>query len=163
MSIEIPLTRGKIAVIDDEDFDLVSGYKWYANNSSGNKFYAMADTPRKDGKRGQRLYMHRLILGLTDKCAHTDHIDRDGLNNRRSNLRICTNSENQRNRGILVNNTSGYKGVSRWTGRGKGEWQAQIMVDGKGRHLGLFTSKEDAYAAYCKAAKELHGEFANYG
>ena len=85
-----------------------------------------------------------------------DHIDGDKLNNLIANLRLATNSQNGANRGAPADNTSGYKGVS----RAKQRWRAVISVKGRYRHLGTFGTAEEAYAAYCKAARELHGEFA---
>ena len=157
--IEIPLTQGKVALIDDEDWDLVSGYKWHASKVL-NTYYARTRVKRADGSK-TFLYMHRLLLGLVGRKVKADHRDGDGLNNRRENLRSCSHAENLRNRGAQVNNISGLKGVS-WH-KQSGKWDASIRVNGKGKHLGLFTTKEAAHAAYCRAAAELHGEFANYG
>ncbi len=89
---------------------------------------------------------------------HIDHIDGDKLNNKFSNLRACTPAENQRNRGRFKSNKSGFKGVS-WMKR-PAKWQAQICVDRKVKHLGLFENKVDAARAYDIAAIELHGAFA---
>ena len=161
MTIEIELTQGKIALIDDEDWDLVSGYRWHAcTTPRHNTWYAQAHTRRADGT-WTKIKMHRLILGLTDPRVHTDHIDGDGLNNRRGNLRACSNSENQRNRGSQANNTSGFKGVS-WD-KETGKWAANIRVNGKQKRLGRHDTPEEAYQAYCDASIELHGEFANTG
>lgn len=161
MDIEIQLTRGMVAIIDAADLEVVSGYKWYSHWSR-RKFYAATDARFGARKCGRRIiYMHRLIMGLPDSRVHTDHIDGDGLNNRRSNLRLCTIGENNQNQGILARNTSGYKGVS-WNTSTK-KWLAQISCDGKNRYIGVFSSKEEAHAAYCGAASKLHGEFANYG
>ena len=159
MTIKIPLTQGRVAIIDEEDWQLVSQYNWYAD-FTGYTWYALTNVRRADGKK-RILRMHRLILGLTDSKIQADHADGDGLNNQRNNLRPCINAENARNSRIQINNTSGYKGVS-WHARA-GKWMARIVFDGKHRYLGLFHTKEEAYAAYCKAAEELHGEFANYG
>jgi hypothetical protein len=101
--------------------------------------------------------MHRLISG-TPAGMETDHIDGDGLNNRRSNLRFATTSENQRNRVASANNTSGgRKGVNfhRYSGR----WRASIQLNGKRRHLGYFDTPDQAHAAYCESAVRLHGDF----
>lgn len=155
MTIEIPLSQGKVAIIDDEDFDLVSGYNWCANKR-GRSWYAITSI-YSDGRRQGSLHMHRLILGLMDSRIHTDHIDGNGLNNQRSNLRPCTHSENMRNRRMGVNNKSGYKGVF-WD-KNTENWRAQIRINGTKKDLGRFASPEAAYAAYCKASRELHGEF----
>ena len=161
MTIEIKLTQGKVAIIDDADFDLVSRHKWYAVTSQRhNTYYAIAHARRDDGSR-TTIQMHRLILGLTDPKIHTDHIDGDGLNNQRANLRECSNAENQWNTGAKINNTSGFKGVS-WN-KWRGKLVASIAVDGKQKYLGYHDTKEAAYEAYCTAAAEFHGEFANTG
>lgn len=157
--IEIPLTKGQVALIDDADFDLVSKHKWHAKTSR-NTYYAQTSTRLPDGRKG-KLKMHRLLLGLTDRSVHVDHIDGNGLNNQRSNLRTCTGSENMRNRGAASHNKSGFKGVT-WHKKG-GHWRATIRLNGKYTHLGYFDTPAEAHAAYCKAADELHGEFANYG
>jgi hypothetical protein len=102
--------------------------------------------------------MHRQILGLTDPAVQADHVDLDGLNNRRYNLRPCSKAENMRNRGAQRNNKSGFKGV-RWHTRDR-RWVAKITVDGKQKHLGYFDTPDAAHAAYAAAAAEHHGEFA---
>ena len=158
--IEIPLTQGKVALIHDDDFELVSGFKWCARKHR-NTFYAQKNVRSEGGGRRQCIQMHRLILGLTDQNVLTDHIDGNGLNNQRANLRACSNAENLWNRGVNSNNTSGLKGVS-WRAD-IGKWHAKICVNWKQTHLGFFTTPEAAHAAYCKAAAELHGEFANFG
>ncbi|TFZ81222.1 AP2 domain-containing protein [Candidatus Macondimonas diazotrophica] len=159
MAIEIPLTQGKVAQIDEADLELVSGYKWYAHKDK-NTFYAYANVRRADGS-WTKVKMHRLILGLTDRKTQADHIDMNGLNNRRSNLRACSNAENMRNRGAYANNTSGFKGVIWQADMMK--WRARIKVNGKLKHLGYYSTPPEAHAAYCRAAIELHGEFANFG
>ena len=156
---EIILTKGKVAFVDDEDYDLVKDYKWRAKESSHTRcFYAIATIPIKDRPLIQ---MHRLILGLTDPNIQVDHINGDGLDNRRYNLRACTASENRCNRGKSKNNTSGYKGVC--FHKASKRWRAKIRLKNKFTYLGDFHTPEEAYAAYCKAALELHGEFANLG
>ena len=159
MAIEIPLTQGKVAIIDEADWPLVSGFGWYAVKDR-NIWYAQANTSRKEGPR-RTVRMHRLLLGLTDQKIKIDHRDGNGLNNRRANLRTCTHTQNLRNRGAQANNKCGFKGVS-WH-KQHGMWRAQIQVSGRQKHLGYFPTHEAAYAAYCAAAAELHGEFANFG
>lgn len=157
--MKIELTQGKVAIIDDADWDLVSGYKWFAKKS-GNTYYAETKVRREGG--GQRdIRMHRLLLSLTDQKIQVDHRDGNGLNNQRENLRACSLAENQRNRGAYANNKSGFKGVS-WH-KQSGKWRASIGVNGKRKHIGLFDTPEAAHASYCLAAVEFHGEFANHG
>ena len=155
--IEIPLTQGQVALIDDEDFELVSKYKWHVQwNKNTKSFYAGTKIRKSDGKR-TTLQMHRLIVNA-QKGQRVDHIHHNTLDNRKSELRICTPSQNQHNRAIQANNTSGYKGVSWHKQRQK--WLARIKVNGKRISLGLFLTPELAHAAYCRAALELHGDFA---
>ena len=157
--MEIKLSRGKIALIDDCDLDLVSGYTWCAYKGH-NTFYAKTNVRRADGSRVV-VRMHRLILGLTDPRVKVDHRDGNGLNNQRANMRACTDAQNGKNRQKNANNTSGYKGVT--LRKRDGKWHTSIMANGKRKHLGYFSTPEAAYAAYCAAAKDLHGEYANLG
>ena len=159
MAIEIPLTQGKVAQIDEADLELVSGYKWYAHKDK-NTFYAYANVRRADGS-WTKVKMHRLILGLTDRKTQADHCDGNGLNNRRVNLRACKNTENQWNARIRADNISGFKGVD-WCKR-SGKWRAKICANGKQKSLGYFATPEAAYEAYCRAAIEMRGAFANFG
>lgn len=148
----IPLTRGKIAVVDAEDFDFLSRWRWFAVAPCQNTFYAA----RHEGRKF--VYMHCALL---PDCVHVDHRDGDGLNNRRANLRASTHRQNLCNRGKQRNNTSGYKGVIRTN---DGKWTAQIHVrTGKQRkmwNLGTFPSADQAACAYDNAARTLHGKFA---
>ena len=106
--------------------------------------------------------MHRYLLGLEyGDPRKGDHKDTDRRNNRRGNLRICTVAQNVRNSGLRRDNTSGLKGVS-WVNKYQ-KWIARIANQGQKIHLGYFDDPDKAYAAYCKAALELHGEFANLG
>lgn len=151
----IPLTKGKFAIIDDEDYNLISIYKW----SVTGKQERYARTAINVGKYKERgILMHRMILGLdhTDK-RQVDHINGNGLDNRKYNLRLCSNMENTRNakrRGGL----SSYKGVF-WH-KAAGKWMSQIKVDYKSIYLGLYVTEEDAARAYDAAASKHFGEFA---
>lgn len=153
---EIPLTRGLVALVDDEDYDSLSPHKWYAFKHSE---HCTVYAGRKLTAEGNILRMHRIILSAPSGLD-VDHVNGDGLDNRRCNLRIATRSQNCHNRGAGRNNKSGYKGVCWHTQAGR--WVAQIGIGGKRKHLGLFASPEEAYAVYCAAAKELHGEFARF-
>ena len=155
--IEIPLTQGQVALIDDEDYKLVSQYKWHARWDKHTKSYYAATNVKKETGGHTLLQMHRLIMNAK-KGEQVDHINHNTIDNRKANLRLCSCSENLYNQGCKSSNTSGCKGVS-WHKRDK-KWQALIRVSGKRIHLGYFATKEDAYEAYCKAALELHGEFA---
>ena len=162
---EIPLTKGKFALVDDKDFELVSQFKWqHYTNKRGHEY---ATT----GKRRHplpRLFfkMHRLILGVK-KGEVVDHIDGNGLNNTRANLRVCTMAENSRHR-LRKNSsnrnrskpTSIYKGVYRIDTK-QPRWVAAIGCDRKTNYLGCFPSELEAAAAYDRAALRLFGKFAS--
>lgn len=158
-SMEIKLTQGKVALVDKEDFEELNKYKWCANRT-GNTFYALRNSLNDVNKKKHKIYMHRLIMNPS-KDMFIDHIDNDGLNNTRKNLRICTKSENNMNSGKQKNNTSGFKGVS-WN-KPKKKWIAQISINGVTTHLGYFDTAEEAYKAYCEACIKHHGGFANLG
>lgn len=150
----VPLTRGRVAVIDAADASLVGAFNWFAWPFSGKVYAVRGET--KNGKRSQVL-MHRVIMGTPDGMD-TDHRDGDGLNNRRSNLRIATRSQNMHNKKMQGNNTSGYKGVH-WH-KGRRMWQANIKLNDKRKYLGSFNTREEASAAYWAAAQEMHLDFA---
>lgn len=157
---EIQLTHGQVALVDDVDFEWLNQRKWWALWSRQTKsYYAVRCVYHPSTQKTETVRMHRQILGLVkgDKM-YGDHINRDTLDNQRSNLRVATRSENQRNRGLQSNNTSGYRGV--WYFAKCRRWQSYIKVHGKRRHLGLFLTAEEAALAYNRAAVELHGEFA---
>lgn len=152
---KIALTQGRYAIVDEEDYERVSRFKWYAHREprkhGPDAFYAQ----RQNGKKEER--MHRVILGLTDPKVDVDHINRDGLDNRRCNLRAVTQSENSRNM-ESIHGSSKYKGVG--FSKSAQKWQARITKDYKAHYLGLFTSEEDAARAYDAKAMEIFGEFA---
>ena len=155
---QIPLTQGKVALVDDADYDrLMAMGKWhytaqgYAARSYGYK-------RESDGRRSNKtILMHRMVFN-TSEGMDTDHIDNDKLNNQRNNLRVCTRSENKQNCGKRCNNTSGYKGVS-WS-KSKKRWQVFIWIKYKQINLGIFTDKIEAAKVYNEAALKYHGEFA---
>lgn len=149
--IEIPLTQGKVALIDEEDFELVNNYKWHYNRKSHKYGFAVAS----GGRRGLRIIMHRLITNAPPGFE-VDHINGNPLDNRRNNLRIVTHSQNQKN--MRTSPKSGYKGVS-WQKKAK-KWQVHLMNNGKKYYLGLFCDIKEAAKAYNIAALEHFGEFA---
>ena len=150
---EIQLTQGQIAIIDDEDYEYISGTKWYAWwNPCTRSFYA-----RTNNKNYCSIYMHRVVLKVFGRKRLVDHINMNTLDNRKENLRICSQSMNMCNRGPTISNASGLKGV--YWGKDNKKWRSRIMVNGKNIHLGRFETAEEAHAAYCNAAKHLHGEF----
>jgi len=147
----IPLTRGLFAIVDAEDYPRLSQYTWFTEGT-GQNCYAV----RKEN--GKSIKMHRWIMDAPDNLV-VDHIDHNGLNNRKENLRICTFAENCRNLRSSRCKTSKYKGVH-WNKRCK-KWAAQISCDNKTYHLGYFTDELSAANAYDNAAQKYHGEFAS--
>ena len=152
---QIPLTQGKIALVDDEDYERLNRHRWYAQKSRYT-YYAVRKSSRKQGKQ-RTIYMHKEILDIP-LGFETDHKNHFGLDNRKANIRSCTRGENQHNR-RQQNGASKYKGVTWYKGLRK--WQAQIRFDGKTIHLGQFYLEIDAARTYDRKAKELFGEFAH--
>ena len=152
----IILSQGKFAIVDDEDFEFLNQWKWtYGMGGNGRVGYAHRRVYH-DGT-SDLVLMHRLLSKAPDGMD-VDHINGDKLDNRKSNLRVCTQSQNMMNRGLQKNNKSGFKGVSRHSQSGK--WWARIAKDGKKFSLGLHHTPEEAGEAYRKAAESLHGEYA---
>jgi len=146
----IPLTRGKFALVDSADYYHLAKFQWFAE-FGGRTFYA---TRKQNGKA---VKMHRYIMFAPSHLV-VDHIDRNGLNNTRANLRLCTAAQNMRNVVSNVRATSKYKGVH-WNKRMK-RWAAAIQFEKKQYHLGYFTDQIAAAKAYDKKAMELHRQFA---
>lgn len=152
---EIPLTKGKVALVDDDDFERVNAHKWTLRTQKG-KSYAHRKL-RVNGKQTSQ-YLHRFILGITGR-EQGDHKNGDGLDNTRGNLRRATQYQNNCNRGPQRNNRTGFKGVF-FDPRYRRPFKASVWADGKCAYVGTFDTAEEAARAYDAKAKELHGEFA---
>lgn len=150
----IPLTQGKFATVDNEDYERLSKHKWHLLKCPTGS-YAQRNIPA-GGRKQKKVQMHRVIMQAPDDMQ-VDHIDRDGLNNQRNNMRLCTHAQNQRNRRTQAN-FSGYKGVN-WNNKSK-KWQVYISVNDKAVFLGSFFCPIKAAVAYDKAAIRYSGEFA---
>lgn len=153
--MKIILTKKKEKIyVDDNQYEKLSKFKWYiVNDDSGNKY-----ARRNGGKYPHQtaILMHREIMDPT-KELQVDHIDGNGLNNQKHNLRICTNSQNAANLHRNKRNTSGYKGVS-WN-IGAKKWCAEIKCNGKKYNLGYFTNPKLAHERYLEKAKEVFGKY----
>lgn len=150
----VPLTRGYEAVIDKDDIDLVSGKNWHAIVTPWTVYAA-----RKNKKEGSKS-MHSVIFGPLPNGMEIDHIDCNGLNNMKSNLRAASKSQNQRNKKIQKNNSSGFKGVS-FDKKNK-KWIAFISVKKRAINLGRYRTPDLAHEAYKNAAMRLYGDFARF-
>lgn len=149
----IPLSRGKWAIIDTPDLDIVSPYSWAAGSQGNGFFYARAWVD------GEKVFLHRHLMGYP-AGKRVDHINGDTLDNRRSNLRVASSSENSMNgRPHSDNLYTKYRGVE--YNKTKRQWTARICVNYNRTYLGSFPAAEEAARAYDESAIELHGEFAH--
>ena len=144
-------TKKKIyTLVDDSDYERLTKYNWYLTTSGYVRHHYWV------GKRSDCIQMHRLLLSAP-QGMQVDHINGNKLDNRRYNLRLCSNSQNGFNRKAYKTNTSGYKGV--YFCKQKNKWIAQLSVNGRHISVGAFMSAKDASIAYNKKAKEVHGRF----
>lgn len=152
----IPLSRGLEAIIDLADLHLVKDRIWHAETAAhGLTYYAVSN--RKEGEGPGKVRMHRLLMDAPDELE-VDHRDRNGIHNRRHNLRLATPAQNKANVGVRSHNGTGFKGVAR--DKRTCRFYARINIgNGKVKYLGVFASAEMAYEAYQKAAREYHGDF----
>lgn len=151
----IPLTKGYVTIVDDEDYDFLMQWRWTVVIDRSGRVYATRHARKHEGKPSSRR-MHMVICG-TRNGFETDHKNGDTLDNRRSNLREATRIQNMRNRALHRNNTSGHKGVV-WVPK-VGKWQARININKLRINLGFFVEKEAAAAAYLSRAEIEFGEF----
>ena len=155
----IPLTQGQFAKVSVEDFDWLSRFSWQAHwKADAQRFYGRR-TYRKDGKL-RAVAMHRFIMGLENgNPRQVDHVNRDTLDNRRSNLRFATQSQNHFNQAMRRDSTTGYKCIT--LDKSRGLYTAKVMREGKLYFLGYRKTAKEAYEElYLPAVGGLHGEFA---
>lgn len=143
--------------MDDDDYERLSPYSWHVHRTPYRDLkYARMGIPLP-GRRTKTVQMHRLIMGVDGSpTPFVDHIDGNGLNNQKSNLRFATLGQNQANRRKNINSRSRYKGVTTQNGR----WRARIAAHGRNYFIGVFPTEVDAASAYNAAARSLHGDFA---
>lgn len=154
----IKLTQNQISFVDDEDFEYLNQFTWQAcKKKDGNSWYALRSY--KENGKYKKIGMHREIMNLLDKIKVVDHINHNGLDNRKENLRICTIHENNRNKTVSKTKKSSiYLGVSIH----RKKWRATIWTSGKTISAGYFSCQENAAIAYNILAEKYHGQFANY-
>lgn len=155
----IPLTRGKLALVDDEDYERVSSLKWYAIRQP-KRHHEIWYAVRHASKNEKLTYMHRFILGV-GSGVQIDHEDGDGLNCQRRNMREATHGQNVVNRDRIRGRvfTSKYRGVYR-AQSGANPWRAAIRENGRQVHLGSFSTEEEAARVRDREALRVYGRFA---
>lgn len=152
----IPLTKGYFTKVDDDDYERLAIYRWYADASRLSEVRAVRSI-NIGNKKTRRITLSREIMNAP-KELKVDHINRDTLDNRKCNLRICTQGENCRNRSKMTNSKSKYKGIG-WNST-QNKWISKIVYKGKRIHLGVFVDECEAARVYNEAAKKYFGEFA---
>jgi hypothetical protein len=155
--MEVPLSQGLVALVDADDYPAVMRHKWCAIRSGAGIYYAKRNLRiSRTGHSWQGvLRMHRFLTGW----RMVDHINGDGLDNRMANLREATYAQNNTNRRPRGGNTNGFKGVHR-SNSARNPWRAQVAIEGRKRHLGVFRDRESAARAYDAAAVDAFGDFA---
>lgn len=150
---EIQLTRGKVTLVDDEDYEHLMQWKWHFNGHR----YAVRRPSNINGKIQKLIFMHRIILNTPDDL-YTDHIDCNGLNNQKNNLRIVTKSQNGMNQKASKGGASKYKGVNFC--KRKNKWRARLKINQKSIFLGYYNMEDDAAKAYNERALSVFEDFA---
>lgn len=156
-SEQIQLTQGKFALVDRKDYEWLMQWKWAVSKATRGGFYAKRVSKRDENGKQHNIYMHREILGA-QSGQEVDHISGESLDNRRSNLRLCTHRENLYNSRSHCDAKSRFKGVT-WD-KSRHKWMALIYYKGKQHNLGRFDSEKDAALAYNRASTAYHGKFA---
>lgn len=154
---EVTTNQGKNFLIDKDDYDLVSSYSsWYINRNG----YVQGYYPNSYD-HGHTL-LHRLVMGVKVKegDVYVDHIHHNTLDNRKSELRIVTNSQNNMNTGLRSNNTSGYTGIRKMNVNGKTKWEAHVWQKGRYIHLGEYWNLQDAIDARIRGEEKYYGDYA---
>ena len=155
---EIKITQNKVVLVDDSDFEWLNQWKWQWKSGDRSIFGYAHRTQRIKGTKSKlHIKMHRLIMQAKEG-QFIDHKNGNGLDNRRSNLRLCTLSQNNQNFPLSISNKSGYKGVS-WH-KGAKRWRVTIKLEKKQKSLGYYHDLKKAAIAYNKGAKQYFGEFA---
>ncbi len=156
---ELKLSNGFIVFVDDEDYEWLSQYKWQIGKRR-HTCYVYRNGRTINGVKQHSPYMHREIMSKYHDVGYmdVDHIDNNGLNNCKNNLRLCTRTQNHGNRRVQTGFTSKYKGVG-WH-KTTNRWRAYIQINGKYVHLGMFNDERLAALAYNNAAINHFGEFA---
>jgi hypothetical protein len=153
MTKKIPLANGGHAIVDHDDYAKLKDRKWHGHLVRGVRY---ASRKEKNNGRAHRIYMHRLVVCTGTDSRVVDHVNGNGLDNRKLNLRLCDIRQNAANMGLSKRNTTGFKGVSEENGR----FRARVSSHGREYYLGHFGTAKEAARAYNKKAVELFGEYA---
>lgn len=154
---KIVLTKGKFVLVDDSDYEWLSQWKWQYNvNGYATRGKYIKGSGRKN-QRNSLIYMHRIIMNTSEKME-VDHINGKGLDNRKSNLRNCTFSQNRMNSRVRKDSKSGYKGIRFVENRKK--WYVSIATNRKRIFLGYYVNKTEAIESYNQAARKYFNEYA---